>query len=142
MTWWCSHDVARSLADFPELEYDLGLFTNDGRRKPAAKRSPPSLDLRPGRRPHRPPPGSSSTTSGRTAPRPRRPRRLCPGGRFAAAWLALAEAAPDGRGPQVLLRSRLHDDVLRAARGITTIEHVPDGLDGTVLAVAHPATGA
>ena len=35
VTWWCSHDVSRSLADFPELEYDLGLFTNDGRLKPA-----------------------------------------------------------------------------------------------------------
>jgi len=34
VTWWCSHDVARSAADFPELEYSLGLFGNDGRRKP------------------------------------------------------------------------------------------------------------
>jgi len=32
-TWWCSHDVDRSLADFPELEYSLGLLTNDGRAK-------------------------------------------------------------------------------------------------------------
>lgn len=35
MTWWCSHDVARSLADFPELEYTLGLLTNDREVKPA-----------------------------------------------------------------------------------------------------------
>ncbi len=36
LTWWCSHDVDRSLADFPELEYDLGLFTADRAPKPAA----------------------------------------------------------------------------------------------------------
>lgn len=35
VTWWCSHDVSRSLADFPELEYDLGLIDSDGRVKAA-----------------------------------------------------------------------------------------------------------
>lgn len=35
VTWWCSHDVSRGLADFPELEYGLGLLTNDRRTKPA-----------------------------------------------------------------------------------------------------------
>lgn len=34
ITWWCSHDVDRSLADFPEVEYTLGLFDADGRVKP------------------------------------------------------------------------------------------------------------
>ncbi|MFC5280938.1 hypothetical protein ACFPGO_03505 [Arcanobacterium canis] len=34
ITWWCSHDVSRSLADFPELEYTLGLFDSDGNLKP------------------------------------------------------------------------------------------------------------
>lgn len=33
VTWWCSHDVSRSLADFPELEYSLGLFDADGNIK-------------------------------------------------------------------------------------------------------------
>ena len=33
VTWWCSHDVSRELADFPELEYSLGLFDADGRIK-------------------------------------------------------------------------------------------------------------
>ncbi|PAU47107.1 glycoside hydrolase 5 family protein, partial [Streptomyces albireticuli] len=37
VTWWCSHDVDRALADFPELEYGLGLFTNDRRIKPAGE---------------------------------------------------------------------------------------------------------
>ncbi|GAA1391385.1 hypothetical protein [Luteococcus peritonei] len=35
VTWWCSHDVDRSLGDFPELEYSLGLVDSEGRVKPA-----------------------------------------------------------------------------------------------------------
>ncbi|MFC7405847.1 glycoside hydrolase 5 family protein [Georgenia alba] len=34
VTWWCSHDVDRSLADFPELEYSLGLLAADRSVKP------------------------------------------------------------------------------------------------------------
>jgi hypothetical protein len=37
VTWWCSHDVDRRLVDFPEREYDLGLFTVDHRLKPAGR---------------------------------------------------------------------------------------------------------
>jgi hypothetical protein len=36
VTWWSSHDIDRRLADFPDREYDLGLFTVDHQRKPAA----------------------------------------------------------------------------------------------------------
>lgn len=35
MTWWCSHDIARDLTGFVELEYDLGLLTVDNQVKPA-----------------------------------------------------------------------------------------------------------
>ncbi|MFY9713690.1 MAG: glycosyl hydrolase [Microbacterium sp.] len=38
VTWWCSHDVSRSLADFPELEYTLGLVDQDGLAKPIGRR--------------------------------------------------------------------------------------------------------
>lgn len=37
ITWWCSHDVSPDLADFPALEYSLGLFSNDGKPKPEAR---------------------------------------------------------------------------------------------------------
>lgn len=37
VTWWCSHDIDRTQLDFPEREYDLGLFTVDHRAKPAAE---------------------------------------------------------------------------------------------------------
>lgn len=33
ITWWCSHDVSQSLADFPPLEHTLGLFDEHGRLK-------------------------------------------------------------------------------------------------------------
>lgn len=36
VTWWCSHDVSRGLADFPELEYTLGLLSNDRQPKDIA----------------------------------------------------------------------------------------------------------
>ncbi|TDO44894.1 hypothetical protein EV643_11439 [Kribbella sp. VKM Ac-2527] len=36
VTWWSSHDIDRRLLDFPDREYDLGLFTVDHQRKPAA----------------------------------------------------------------------------------------------------------
>jgi hypothetical protein len=38
VTWWCSHDVSRELADYPELEYSLGLLENDGAVKPIGRR--------------------------------------------------------------------------------------------------------
>ncbi|KTR53678.1 glycoside hydrolase 5 family protein [Curtobacterium oceanosedimentum] len=141
VTWWCSHDVSRTLADFPELEYDLGLFTNDGRLKPAgeafaalarsglpAPAAPPSTavvldDVLP----------DGSPRSGVRAD-------CAPGGRFAAAWLACAESAADGRGPQVVLRSRLSDAAYTAARGIRSTVEVPDDLAGAAISVAHPAT--
>ena len=37
ITWWCSHDVDRSLADFPELEYSLGLLAADRSIKPLGR---------------------------------------------------------------------------------------------------------
>lgn len=37
ITWWASHDVSRDLADFPELEYGLGLIDADNRPKPIGR---------------------------------------------------------------------------------------------------------
>lgn len=38
ITWWCSHDVSRKLVGFPEVEYSLGLFDEDGSLKPLGAR--------------------------------------------------------------------------------------------------------
>lgn len=37
VTWWCSHDVSRTLPDFPELEYSLGLLDAQGHAKPIGR---------------------------------------------------------------------------------------------------------
>ncbi|MDO4899733.1 hypothetical protein [Actinomyces sp.] len=37
ITWWCSHDVSPELADFPELEYSLGLIDSTGAVKPTGQ---------------------------------------------------------------------------------------------------------
>lgn len=142
ITWWCSHDVSRSLADFPELEYDLGLFTNDGRLKPTGERFRDLIaDLR-----HAPaavPVGHALIledvdVDGIATPGT---RESCgPGGVFSQAWLDLARRL--GRGPQVVLRSRLHDTDLTTRRGITELHRVPTTTTATEVAVAHPATGS
>ncbi|GAA1492258.1 glycoside hydrolase 5 family protein [Curtobacterium herbarum] len=142
ITWWCSHDVSRSLADFPELEYDLGLLTNDGRVKPTGERFR-EMALASGHGRHQAPaPPSTALVLDDVAPdgSPVHHSRAdsAPGGRFAAAWLTLAEQ--DGRGPQVVLRSRLGDTGLLAKRGITTCVDVPADTTTTALSVAHPAT--
>jgi hypothetical protein len=143
VTWWCSHDVSRSLADFPELEYDLGLFTNDGRLKPAGEAfAALARSARDGTAtPVAPPSTALVLDDVRPDGAPRHGVRAdsAPGGRFAAAWLALAESAPDRRGPQVVLRSRVGDDALLAARGITRCVEVPDDAATALLSVAHPA---
>ncbi|MFJ5143537.1 glycosyl hydrolase [Curtobacterium sp. NPDC088465] len=141
VTWWCSHDVARSLADFPELEYDLGLFTNDGRLKPAGEAF--AALARTGLPASAAPPTTAVVLDDVLpdgSPRYGVRADCAPGGRFAAAWLACAESATDGRGPQVVLRSRLPDTAHTAARGIRSTVEVPDDLAGTALSIAHPAT--
>lgn len=37
VTWWCSHDVAASMSDFPEFEHALGLFDEYGNLKPIGR---------------------------------------------------------------------------------------------------------
>ncbi|WP_312989484.1 glycoside hydrolase 5 family protein [Crossiella cryophila] len=123
ITWWCSHDVSRELADFPELEYGLGLFTNDNQRKPAGQAI------------------ADAVAAQKTAPAQRIPRKTAlvldvgdehtaparstcgPGGEFFEAWLRLAR---QGARPAVVRASVAHDAEHLAARGISEVVHVPD----------------
>lgn len=112
VTWWCSHDVSRDLLDFPDLEYDLGLITADGRVKPTGERF-------------------AETIASLKKPDERKPAGLVlddtvPGYRAAAgptrefyrAWL-------EADGPQIVLKSRAGDTALLAARGITDLIERP-----------------
>ena len=115
ITWWCSHDVSRELADFPELEYDLGLLTNDGDVKPTGRRFAELVaELRDA--PAAAPAATALVLDDRA---PGHRAQCAPGGEFFEAWLRVAEA--DGTGPQVVLASRADDAAALAARGVTRV---------------------
>lgn len=122
VTWWSSHDVDTALADFPTLEYSLGLIGNDRTLKAQGHSF------------------ARVAAEARTAPRaPRRStalvldagdetlapgRATCePGGAFFEAWMSLAM---DGARPSVILASQVHDAGFLAARGITTVLSIHD----------------
>ncbi|MFF9408324.1 glycosyl hydrolase [Streptomyces anandii] len=121
ITWWCSHDVSRRLADFPELEYTLGLLTSDRRPKDIAR------VLSRAARDHRDS-GSGTGTSGRTpAPRttalvvpadPAARSRCAPGGDVFDAFFALTA---DGARPTTVLDTRAADPDHLAARSLTEV---------------------
>ena len=114
VTWWCSHDVDRSLADFPELEYTLGLFDSAGRAKPIADAL------------------AATVAELRTQPPSARPRETAlvldctpatrsvsgPGGAYFEAWMRLRT---EGVRPAVVLASRADDGAYLAARGIKDV---------------------
>ncbi|MGW3632075.1 glycoside hydrolase 5 family protein [Streptomyces sp. NPDC005122] len=111
VTWWCSHDVSRDLADFPELEYSLGLLTSDRRPKPVAR----TLARIVGEgRAHRPCARTTAlvvdTAPGRSG--------CAPGG---PVFEAFARLTADGARPTTVLASRADDKEHLAARGITEV---------------------
>ncbi|WP_030766109.1 MULTISPECIES: glycoside hydrolase 5 family protein [unclassified Streptomyces] len=135
VTWWCSHDVSRELADFPELEYGLGLLTNDRRTKPAGAAVARIAAARRGRA-HRPAPRSTALvvdvggdTSGNGgevvggAARAAGRSACAPGGDFFEAWASLTA---QGVRPTVVLAELASDPDHLGARGITEVVRVHD----------------
>jgi hypothetical protein len=93
VTWWSSHDIDRRLLDFPDREYDLGLFTVDHQRKPAAQAL---ADVIADVKASGVPPQPAATTL--TAPvnlrtEPARRPEVAPGSEFHRQWV---EARADG----------------------------------------------
>ncbi|MFD9218930.1 glycosyl hydrolase [Streptomyces sp. NPDC060064] len=118
VTWWCSHDVSRSLADFPELEYSLGLLTNDRQVKPAGRTIARIVEERRGKE-HSPAPRTTAlvvdTGDEETAPQ----RSTCaPGGAF---FEAFARLTMEGVRPTAVLAGCAEDKEHLAARGITEV---------------------
>ncbi|MEV5878936.1 glycosyl hydrolase [Streptomyces sp. NPDC052101] len=111
ITWWCSHDVARDLADFPELEYGLGVFTNDREPKDIAR-----VLAEAAHRPHEAPAarGTALVVPGDPALR----SRCAPGGDVFEAFFRLVA---DGARPTTVLDTRAQDEDHLAARGITDV---------------------
>lgn len=118
VTWWCSHDVSRSLADFPELEYTLGLLTNDRQVKPAGRAIAGIVEEWRGRE-HRPPPRTCALVVDAGDEESAPGRSVCaPGGTVFEAFARLTAA---GARPTTVLAHRADDREHLAARGITEV---------------------
>jgi hypothetical protein len=109
--------VDRALADYPELEYTLGLFDSAGRAKPIADAvagTVAALRAQP-----------RSVTERRTAlvlECTRATRSVSgPGGGFFETWMRLCT---EGVRPAVVLAERAEDAAHLAARGITDVVRV------------------
>ncbi|MET7275418.1 MULTISPECIES: glycoside hydrolase 5 family protein [Streptomyces] len=115
VTWWCSHDVSRALADFPELEYGLGLLTNDRRPKDTARvLARAALAAREGAHP-----APAPRTTALTVPADPSARSACaPGG---AVFDAFFRLVADGARPTTVLDTRAADAGHLTARGITEV---------------------
>ncbi|WP_354643799.1 glycoside hydrolase 5 family protein [Kitasatospora camelliae] len=113
LTWWCSHDLARSLADFPEREYELGLFTVDHKRKPVAEEL--AAVIREPRRRAADRPALLCDVDLRT--QPGRRAEVAPGSPFHAEWVRLRASGPLAVVPS----ARAGDRAYLAARGVATV---------------------
>ncbi|MFF7735885.1 glycosyl hydrolase [Streptomyces sp. NPDC007984] len=122
ITWWCSHDVSRGLADFPELEYGLGLLTNDRGPKDTAR-----VLERAAREPSYTP--SRRTTALVVPADPAVRSRCAPGGPVFDAWFRLVA---DGARPTTVLDTRAADREHLSARGITETVTVDQVLEGGI----------
>ncbi|MFG2650304.1 glycosyl hydrolase [Streptomyces sp. NPDC048436] len=114
VTWWCSHDVSRSLVDFPELEYSLGLLTNEGRVKPGGEVLARIAKEWRGRRYE--PAVRSTAVVVEDSPSAR--SACAPGG---AVFEAFVRLVADGVRPTTVLAGRVGDSAHLAARGITEV---------------------
>lgn len=117
VTWWCSHDVSRELADFPELEHTLGLIDQNGEVKPIGRRfADVAASLR-----VRPEPAARTTgilidVDENDTPVLR--AALSPGGAVFQTWVDLCEAGVD---PALVTSADAADPVRLAARGIDSV---------------------
>ncbi|MFI9168078.1 glycosyl hydrolase [Streptomyces lincolnensis] len=118
VTWWCSHDVDRSLADYPELEYTLGLFDSAGRAKPIAEALAATVaELR--AQPPSPAPRETALVLDCT---PATRSVSGPGGAYFEEWMRLRA---EGARPAVVLAARADDGEYLAARGIKDVVRLP-----------------
>ncbi|WP_210592427.1 cellulase family glycosylhydrolase [Streptomyces sp. GESEQ-35] len=114
VTWWSSHDVDRALADYPELEYTLGLFDASGRPKPIARALADTVAELRAEPPSAPPREAAllleCTPSTRSV--------SGPGGPYFEAWMRMRE---EGARPAVVLAERAQDGTYLAERGIKEV---------------------
>ncbi|MGW7683914.1 glycoside hydrolase 5 family protein [Kribbella sp. NPDC054772] len=94
VTWWSSHDIDRRLLDFPDREYDLGLFTVDHQRKPAAQALADLIaEVRANGVP-RQPPVTMLTAPANLRTEPDRRAEVAPGSEFHLQWVEARAHGP------------------------------------------------
>jgi len=117
VTWWCSHDVSRELADFPELEYSLGLIDQSGAAKPIGRRFAEIIpELR--ERRETPPRSLGIVIETDADDTPVSRGALAPGGPIFQAWV---DACADGVDATFVTSADAADAAALAARGITEL---------------------
>ena len=117
VTWWCSHDVSRELADFPELEYSLGLIDQHGAAKPIGRRF---AELIPELRARAAVPVRDTAIVVEVDPRevPVSRAALSPGGAVFQAWV---DACARGIDPAFVTSLEALDPAVLESRGIRTL---------------------
>lgn len=117
VTWWCSHDVSRELADYPELEYSLGLLENDGAVKPIGRRF---AEIIPELRARQVAPARTTgiVVDVDDADVPVSRAALSPGGAVFQAWVDACEAGVDAA---FVTSKDAADAAVLASRGITEL---------------------
>jgi hypothetical protein len=121
VTWWCSHDVSRSLVDFPELEYSLGLIDQSGAAKPIGRRFAEIIpELR--ERGPRVPRELGIVIEVDDDDTPVNRGALAPGGPIFEAWVQACESGVDAA---FVTSTQAADAAVLASRGITELVH-PD----------------
>ena len=121
VTWWCSHDIDRALMDFPDREYDLGLFTVDHEVKPAGRaiadlivRARSQRALRSTRRALVCPDELRDSTVDRA--------QYAPGSEFHRRWVQLRDDGPVA----IVSRERAGDATYLRSRGVGELISAPD----------------
>jgi endo-1,4-beta-mannosidase len=126
ITWWCSHDIDRTLADFPKHEYSLGLLTGAQETKAAALSIARTIrQVRSDS--YRPPPRRTTALVIEVQESAAKRSECGPGGACFEAYMRLAGA---GVRPAVVLAERIQDQDYLARRGITNLITVDEALRG------------
>lgn len=111
ITWWDSHDLNPKLSGYVDLEYDLGLFTNDRKLKPIGKTIRTLIAEYDARPPSPAPRGTALVL----------PDDMVPVADFTTFFDPFMKLVDKGKRPAVVLESRSTDTAYLASRGITQL---------------------
>lgn len=127
VTWWCSHDVSRRLADFPELEYTLGLVDQGRKIKPIGRRFAELIpELR--RRTSSPARTTGIVIEVDEDEVPISRGAMSPGGSIFQAWV---DACTEGVDPAIVTSLDASKPEKLSARGITELIRPPATGEGS-----------